>query len=341
MITPEELSKIAKAKTDAIFDKEMEDFEQLLIKIANEGALKVLVPSPEMDGMLFYYERQEAFARYLKEKGFKVKKERDIRWALCKYPTVFITKYKAKADEKMKIYHTETQEDYDALMVELEEQGYVWTSGRKPTESKDWIDHKENTCVEIREKISRTNISFFKFEYPEIPIIKYKAKDKDRMKFTRQNVLNQMDGWMNEPDSTVEDLMRRITALEYVTIPLFVADWLESKKRHRYSLRASIDVDWQLVPKEIKDWVSTGTNDEVFARAWLDGYNIEKEQLYHVLNTEGQFLLRKYDNKVGGMRLSATVTPKDIGSADWFLLTEREIKNYDERFWTFAVPVEE
>ena len=35
MITPEELSKIAKRKADAIFDKEMEDFEQFLIKIAN------------------------------------------------------------------------------------------------------------------------------------------------------------------------------------------------------------------------------------------------------------------------------------------------------------------
>ena len=87
MITPEELSKIAKTKTDAIFDKEMKDFEQLLIKIANEGALKVLVPSPEMNGMFFYYERQEAFARYLKEKGFKVKKERDILGGVLQDPS--------------------------------------------------------------------------------------------------------------------------------------------------------------------------------------------------------------------------------------------------------------
>lgn len=87
MITPEELSKIAKTKADAIFDKEMEDFEQFLIKIANEGALKVLVPSPEVSGMLFYHERQEAFARYLKEKGFKVKKERDILEGVLQDPS--------------------------------------------------------------------------------------------------------------------------------------------------------------------------------------------------------------------------------------------------------------
>ena len=61
----------------------------------------------------------------------------------------------------MKIYHTETQEDYDALMVELESKGYVWASGRKPTESKDWVDHKENTCVSISNKrAARSDIIF-------------------------------------------------------------------------------------------------------------------------------------------------------------------------------------
>ena len=266
------------------------------------------------------------------------------RYYTLRYPDVSITKYKVKMEDKMKIYHTETQADYDALMVELEEQGHKWNSGSEMRKLRNyWISHKSGMCVMVDccGYVTYGKKNYFELSYQGTPIIKYKAKADEKMKFTRQNVLNQMDGWMNEPDSTPEDLMRRITALEYVTIPLFVADWLDSKKKYRHSLRASIDVDWQLVPKEIKDWVSTGTNDEVFARAWLDGYNIEKEQLYHVLNTEGHFLLRKYEDKVCGMRLSAAVTPKDIGSADWFLLTEREIKNYDERFWAFAVPVEE
>jgi len=34
----------------------------------------------------------------------------------------------------MKIYHVETQEAYDELMIELEEKGYKWLSGNKPTE---------------------------------------------------------------------------------------------------------------------------------------------------------------------------------------------------------------
>ena len=32
-------------------------------------------------------------------------------------------------ERDMKIYHTETQEDYNALMIELEEKGCEWRSG--------------------------------------------------------------------------------------------------------------------------------------------------------------------------------------------------------------------
>ena len=35
----------------------------------------------------------------------------------------------------MKIYHTETQEDYDALMVELERQGCKWYNGVQMTKN--------------------------------------------------------------------------------------------------------------------------------------------------------------------------------------------------------------
>ena len=64
----------------------------------------------------------------------------------------------------MKIYHTETQADYDALMVELEADGCVcWATGRKMTESKDWTDRKENTCVSISNKrATRGSIIFLK-----------------------------------------------------------------------------------------------------------------------------------------------------------------------------------
>ncbi|EAG7320883.1 DUF3310 domain-containing protein, partial [Listeria monocytogenes] len=41
-------------------------------------------------------------------------------------------------EETMKLYHVETQEDYDALMVNLEEEGYRWNDKEKPTEYSSW-----------------------------------------------------------------------------------------------------------------------------------------------------------------------------------------------------------
>ena len=77
----------------------------------------------------------------------------------------------------MKIYHTATQEDYNALMSELEVKGYEWLSGRKPTSKKYWEQEKENSCIIILSKyITFMNIEQSKKQHPNIPIIEYKAK---------------------------------------------------------------------------------------------------------------------------------------------------------------------
>ncbi|MGH2322840.1 hypothetical protein, partial [Enterococcus faecalis] len=47
----------------------------------------------------------------------------------------------------MKLYHTETQEDYNALMIELEKEGYKWNEVEKATENNAWDVFKNNTVV--------------------------------------------------------------------------------------------------------------------------------------------------------------------------------------------------
>ena len=76
----------------------------------------------------------------------------------------------------MKIYHVETQQDYDALMVELEEKGYKWLSGHKPTDFRYWEEDKENTCIKISGKfITFDSIEWHKGGYPDPSIIEYKS----------------------------------------------------------------------------------------------------------------------------------------------------------------------
>lgn len=82
----------------------------------------------------------------------------------------------------MKIYHTETQADYHALVIELEEQGYLWAHGDKPTKwlGEVWEIYEENTCVDVKsnKQMQYSGIDYYEREYPDTPIIKYKAKQE-------------------------------------------------------------------------------------------------------------------------------------------------------------------
>ena len=79
----------------------------------------------------------------------------------------------------MTTYHTETEEDYNSLMVEFEIKGFKWLSGHKPTSKDYWSEDKENTCITISGKdITFDSIEWHKKEYPNTPIIEYKADKK-------------------------------------------------------------------------------------------------------------------------------------------------------------------
>ncbi|WP_260313789.1 DUF1642 domain-containing protein, partial [Lactococcus lactis] len=79
-------------------------------------------------------------------------------------------------------------------------------------------------------------------------------------------------------------------------------------------------------------------NAEDFARAWLDGYQVEKPQLFYIALP-----------KVYGLSDSTFVSKAESGIISEFTkgkdyalkLTEQEIKSIDERYWQFAVPVED
>lgn len=108
----------------------------------------------------------------------------------------------------MKIYHVETQEDYDALMVWLEERGAKWASGKKVTNIKIWHNYKECTCVFLENNIMQFGaIGFFKEEYPHIPIQKYKAKQND--------VVNSPNHYTQGERETIENIRDTMSSEGY------------------------------------------------------------------------------------------------------------------------------
>lgn len=126
-----------------------------------------------------------------------------------------------------------------------------------------------------------------------------------------------------------------------VVIPDFVAEWIESPDR---------DLDdmyiWES-PKDVYEW-TFGKGDSIensrlkdLVEAITNGYEVEDEQKYYVMNEENELIL--------GWSQSAYMTPcieayeymKHNGRENLFQLTEQEIKDYDERYLPFMVPINE
>lgn len=71
----------------------------------------------------------------------------------------------------------------------------------------------------------------------------------------------------------VEGLIER----EKVTVPQFVGDFIAEQKKLGHMLSYSIDA---CMSDRVAEWY--WDNSELFARAWLDGYEVEKEKWYTV-----------------------------------------------------------
>ncbi|HFK1040675.1 TPA: DUF3310 domain-containing protein [Listeria monocytogenes] len=78
----------------------------------------------------------------------------------------------------MELYHVETQEDYDALMVELEKEGYTWLHNMVPTKFNAWTSFLEDTIIKKTEngKLKYADRNYYLCNEPDTPIEKYKAK---------------------------------------------------------------------------------------------------------------------------------------------------------------------
>lgn len=83
-------------------------------------------------------------------------------------------------------------------------------------------------------------------------------------------------------------MIEQLDKPQKVTIPQFVADWIEKCKAIKefkvslaYALNSEVWSENNLSDKCI-DWLYNANNQEIFARAWLDGYEVEKEKRYIV-----------------------------------------------------------
>ena len=76
-------------------------------------------------------------------------------------------------------------------------------------------------------------------------------------------------------------------------IPQFVAEFITEQKKLGHTLSYSIDASMSYI---VAEWY--WDNSELFARAWLDGYEVEKEKRYEVrLKNIDDYLVKTSNNE--------------------------------------------
>jgi hypothetical protein len=94
--------------------------------------------------------------------------------------------------------------------------------------------------------------------------------------------------------------LKQLDEPQPVKVPQFVADWIEYCKRTGVNLYNALEMGDlyfynyanQKDDLKLKEFFETDTNQDLFARAWLDGYEVEEEKRYVVNLKNGQPLVK-------------------------------------------------
>lgn len=162
-------------------------------------------------------------------------------------------------------------------------------------------------------------------------------------------------GW-DDAIGEVIGITEELDEPEKPVIPQFVADWIERQKQPDwdydkkedaladsihftlYSLEANYpETNHDVVlRKPVNEWLN---DDRKNYWKLIDGvrygYEVEKEKTY-IVDIEGILFLAKFDDEPDVDAYGETILYND----DYIIeLTEKEIKDYDERYWAFAQEV--
>lgn len=178
------------------------------------------------------------------------------------------------------------------------------------------------------------------------------------------NLINQLDepkiaeeqAWktiaksMNRPvmfwENMRDDYLNSLKEPEPPVISQFVADRIEEYREIQFGISLIFMTNRQIDDDvRFSKWLSSEKdNCEIVARAWLDGYAIEKEKMYRVKFAKAtkngdEMYLEKNDREDA---ISIDWSSKDFvenEDPNDYLFTEQEIKAIDERYWAFAEEV--
>ena len=120
-----------------------------------------------------------------------------------------------------------------------------------------------------------------------------------------------------------------------VVVPKFVADFIEDGNHYDKIAflvhQKYLGINSLMRECPVKDWLMSVDYETVLSL--VNGYEVEKGQLYYVLLPEmGEYESKYFLDQDGELSV-------DNQLCEYYKLTEQEIKSIDERYWPFAVKV--
>lgn len=135
---------------------------------------------------------------------------------------------------------------------------------------------------------------------------------------------SQFDKGYNNGIAYAINLLDKLDEPEKPVVPQFVDEYIQ--KRRRFSKKLYDALRYSNTTLEIDDWLIESNNAEVFAKAWIYGYEVKKEKLYIVeipnnlkgrynalvRNHEGTIILDCFDNDMWRALPNAKLTEAEI-----------------------------
>ncbi|HGR2615399.1 TPA: DUF1642 domain-containing protein [Streptococcus pneumoniae] len=123
--------------------------------------------------------------------------------------------------------------------------------------------------------------------------------------------------------------LKQLDELKPVKVPQFVADVIEGAREQSVELEDAFEYVWEVATGELREWFRKLENRNNFARAWLDGYEVEKEKRYLVTLKNRQPLVKSQSGST--LYFSQDITARNYKG------TQKELE--DAKFgWVFDCP---
>jgi len=153
---------------------------------------------------------------------------------------------------------------------------------------------KEN----LKQELTRHSMNFtnggVNCEGITLPLIKYIIDNFDDTPTTQQaweKIAEEFEEGPKELCATLVSALPPYNLSEKPEIPKFVADWIEEVKQRGCGLADALNCFVSpIMPEKVKQWIQFDfaaigchhDNQELLAKAWLNGYTIEKEPVWIV-----------------------------------------------------------